>query len=170
MAQHLQTIASSKSLHLQKLDNASLFDLRVRACVCACGGPASTSDPSRPFLPLAVSGSAVVEPCGVYLGAKDAEDTIYEDVDTVFIEPVDEVHIEPVEEVYIEPVGDSDVVAVDEYVVGVVVDAEVKLDDLLDILFLAPFSSTTATSPNVLPVSDGRPSPPMLSQSAANML
>ena len=131
---------------------------------------ASTSDPSRFFLLSAVSGSAVVEPRGVDLEAGGAEYTIYEDVDSVFIKPVDEVHIEPVDEVHIEPVEDSDVVAVDEHVVGVEVDVEVKLDDLFDFLVLVFFPSTTATSPKVLPVSDGRPSPPMLSPSAANMM
>ena len=118
---------------------------------------------------LAVSGSTAVEPRSD-LGAEGAEGTVHADAGSVFIEPVDKVHIEPVGEVHIEPVEVDDVVVVDEHVVGVEVDAEVRLDDLFDFLVLVFLSSTTATSPRVLPVSECRPSLPMLSTSAANML
>ena len=166
MPQHLQSIVSSKSLHLsclfQNPDNDNLIDLRVRVCGCACGGLAST-------FPV-TSSSAVVDSCGIEPATCDIEDDTYEDVDTVFVEPEDKVLIEPVDKVQIEPVEDGAVGAVDKDVADVDVDAGVRLDDFFDFFFFALFSSRAATSPRLLPVSDGRPSPPTLSHNAPNML
>ena len=91
-------------------------------------------------------------------------------VEGVYVEPVDQLLVEPINKVHIGPVVDDAEGAVDKDVADVDVDAGVRLHDFFDFLFFALFSSTAATSPRLLPVSDGRPSPPTLSHKAPNML